>query len=158
MGTPLYKLKYPIVIVVLVLTLLAYGCPIPAIVVAFGIDERTVKSWHDKGGQQGKRIQDEVVCNGQVELGQVQQDELCINAQGFKVWMTTAMTIFSRLFIWGEVSTNRDKSLIECGVQQVHVAARGLQPIVFAVDGLVAYPKAILKSFHTKLYTPWRPN
>jgi hypothetical protein len=140
--------------------LLAHGCPVPAIVVAFGLDERTVRAWHAKGGQQGERIQAEVVCAGQVELGQVQQDELCVNAQGFKVWMATAMTVFARLFIWGEVSTSRDKTLIERVVRQVYAASGGLvQPVVFAVDGLTAYPKAILKVFHTKLRTglPGRP-
>jgi len=41
-GTPLYDLKYPTWIVVLLLALLSGGCPIPAIVFAFGNDERTL--------------------------------------------------------------------------------------------------------------------
>ena len=41
-GTMLYDLKHPAWLIVLVLALLAYGCPIPAIVMAFGLDERTV--------------------------------------------------------------------------------------------------------------------
>src|SRR5690349_20323208 len=53
-GTPLYGLKYPSWIVVIVLALLASGCPIPAIVFAFGIDERTVTEWHQKAGCHAK--------------------------------------------------------------------------------------------------------
>ena len=43
-GTLFYRLKTDPVQVMLVITLLAYGCPIQAIVAAFGYDERTVKS------------------------------------------------------------------------------------------------------------------
>ncbi len=43
-GTPLYGLKTPLWIVTLVLALLSHGCPLQAIVFAFGIDERTVKA------------------------------------------------------------------------------------------------------------------
>ena len=37
--------------VVLVLALLAHGCPVPASVVAFGLAERTVADWQSKAGQ-----------------------------------------------------------------------------------------------------------
>ena len=39
-GSIFYRLKTASQTVILVLTLLAYGCPIQAIVVAFGFDER----------------------------------------------------------------------------------------------------------------------
>jgi hypothetical protein len=160
-GTVFFYLHYPIWVVVLVLTLLAYGCPPAAIVAAFFLDERTVAAWHNKAGKHGKRVQDEVVCNGEVELGQVQADELCVNAQGGKkVWVATAMNVFSRLFLWGEVSTKRDKSLIERVMVQVRAAAGSVvQPILVAVDGLAAYPNAIRKAFSDKMYSgkPGRP-
>src|SRR5262245_4510563 len=41
-GTAFYRLRTPVETVTLVLTLLAHGCPLQAIVVAFGFDERTV--------------------------------------------------------------------------------------------------------------------
>jgi transposase-like protein len=152
-GTPLYGLKYPVWVVVLILTLLAHGCPVQAIVVAFFIDERTVADWLAKAGKHGEHIQGKVVCNGQVELGQVQADELYVKMQGGKVWMATAMSVFSRLFLWGEVSPQRDRRLIGHLVSKVRAAAGSVQPILFAVDGFAAYPKAVLKSFYTKLYT-----
>src|SRR4051794_28465850 len=57
-GTPLYGLKHPLWLVVVVLALLACGCPIPAIVFAFGLDERTVTDWHLKAGRHAHQIQE----------------------------------------------------------------------------------------------------
>src|SRR6266542_2529643 len=71
-GTVLYGLKQPIWVVLLVLTLLAYGCPVPAIVAAFDLDERTIACWQRKAGQQAKTVQHQVVCQGQIDVGQVQ--------------------------------------------------------------------------------------
>lgn len=158
-GTAFYGLHYPIWLIVLVLSLLAHGCPLPAIVVAFYLDERTVRAWLDRAGQHGQQIQTEIVCNGQVELGQVQADEICIKAQGGQVWMATAMSVFSRLFLWGEVAPQRNRQLMERLIGRVRAAAAGVQPVLFAVDGLAAYPKAIVKFFYTQHYTgkPGRP-
>lgn len=44
-GTALYRVRTAATQVVTVLTLLAYGCPVQAIVAAFGLDERTVARW-----------------------------------------------------------------------------------------------------------------
>ena len=57
-----------------VLTLLAYGCPIQAVVAAFGLDERTVAAWQQRAGAQGRRIHEHLVQAGRVELGQVQAE------------------------------------------------------------------------------------
>src|SRR5918911_533320 len=59
-GTPFYGLKHPTWLVVLVLTLLASGCPIPAIVAAFVLDERTISAWQQTAGQHAKTIQAQV--------------------------------------------------------------------------------------------------
>src|ERR687886_686936 len=152
-GTPLYGLKHPPWLVVLVLTLLAYGCPIPAIVFAFGLDERTVADWQQKAGQHAKQVQEQVVCQGQVELGQVQGDELYVKTQRGTVWMATAMCVFSRLFVWGAVAPARDTTLITQVVQHVRAAARIGQPILWAVDGFAAWTKAIRQVFRDPLRT-----
>lgn len=60
---------------------MAYGCPLPAIVAAFEFDERTVADWQEKTGIHTKGVQEELVCNGQVELGQVQGDEFYTKTQ-----------------------------------------------------------------------------
>ncbi len=153
LGTPLYRLKQPAWLVVVVLALLAGGCPIPAIVFAFGLDERTVAAWHQKAGQHAKQVQQQVVCQGQVELGQVQGDELYVKTQRGTVWMATAMCVFSRLFVWGAVAPARDTTLITQVVQHVRAAARIGQPILWAVDGFAAWTTAILTVFRDPVRT-----
>src|SRR2546427_135514 len=44
-GTAFYRLRTAAETVALVVTLLAHGCPVQAIVAAFGFDERTVAAW-----------------------------------------------------------------------------------------------------------------
>src|SRR5947207_14078204 len=63
-GTMLEGLRKPTELIVIVVTLLAYGCPVQAIVKAFGLDERTVASWRDRAGAQCQRVQEAVVQSG----------------------------------------------------------------------------------------------
>jgi transposase-like protein len=158
-GTLLYGLKHPIALVLIVLTLLAYGCPIPAIVATFDLDERTVADWQLKAGRHAKTVQQQVVCQGQVDVGQVQADELYTKTQAGPVWIATAMTVFSRLWLWGAIRWDRDAALVEPVIEQVRAAAQIGQPILFAVDGFKAYVTCILKVFRDPLYTgkPGRP-
>src|SRR5712691_9545637 len=60
-GTMFEGLRKPKVLIVIVVTLLAYGCPIQAIVQAFGLDERTVASWRDRAGNHCQEVQQAVV-------------------------------------------------------------------------------------------------
>jgi len=73
--------------------------------------------------------------------------------------MATAISVFSRLFLRGEVAPQRDTRLIERLISKVRAAAGAVQSVLFAIDGFAAYPKAILKFFHTPLHTgkPGRP-
>ena len=73
-GTALYRLRMAAEPVTLVVTLLAHGCPPPAIVVAFGFDERTVTRWMARGGVQGHAVQAHLVQPPR-DLGQVHADE-----------------------------------------------------------------------------------
>jgi transposase-like protein len=66
-GTPLYGLKHPLWMGGLVLALLAYGCPIPAVVFAFGLSERTLADWQSKAGRHAKTVQQQLVCQGALE-------------------------------------------------------------------------------------------
>lgn len=146
-GTMLYGLKHPIWLVLVVLSLLAYGCPIPALVATFELDERTIADWQDKAGQHAKHVQEQVVCQGRVDVGQVQADELYTKTQAGAVWIATAMTVFSRRWLWGTISWNRDTALVEPVIVQVRAAAQIGKPILFAVDGFKAYVGCILKVF-----------
>ena len=115
-GTVFFGCHYPIWLITVVVTLLAFGCPPAALVAAFFLDERTISAWHHKAGRHAKGVQETRVCQGAVELGQVQADEICVTTQRGKVWMATALSVFPRLFLWGEVSAHRDRPLIERGV------------------------------------------
>jgi transposase-like protein len=155
-GTPLYGLKHPTWLVVVVLTLLAFGCPLQAIVAAFGLDERTVSDWQQKAGRHAQRVQAEVVCNGQVDVGQVQGDEFYVKTQCGAVWIATGMSVFSRLFLWGALSIERNSALVTQVVEQVKAAAQPQQPILWAVDGFTAWVSAILTLFRTSQHSGQR--
>jgi transposase-like protein len=49
-GTAFYRLRTAADTVALVVTLLAHGCPVQAIVAAFGFDERTIAVWEARSG------------------------------------------------------------------------------------------------------------
>ena len=55
-GTPFYRLRTTADLVTIVLTLLCHGCPIQAIVAAFGLDERTVAAWLARAGQHCRQL------------------------------------------------------------------------------------------------------
>ena len=152
-GTPLFGLKHPLWMVTTVLALLACGCPVPAIVFAFGLDERTVADWQSKAGAHAKTLQQQLVCQGTVDVGQVQADELYTKTQAGPVWIATALTVFSRLWLWGAIGWERDTTLVEPVIAQVRAAAQPGQPILFAVDGFKAYVTCILKVFRDPLHT-----
>lgn len=152
-GTPLFGLKHPLWMVTVVLALLACGCPVPAIVFAFGLDERTVADWQSKAGAHAKTLQQQLVCQGTVDVGQVQADELYTKTQAGPVWIATALTVFSRLWLWGAIGWERDTTLVEPVIAQVRAAAQPGQPILFAVDGFKAYVTCILKVFRDPLHT-----
>ena len=64
-GTIFYRLRHAPELVMQVITLLAYGCPVPAIVKAFGLDERTVCDWHRRAGQHCQQVHEHLVESSQ---------------------------------------------------------------------------------------------
>ena len=53
---------------IVVVTLLAYGCPLQANVQAFGLDERMVASWRDRAGRHCQRLHQAVVEQASLDL------------------------------------------------------------------------------------------
>ena len=150
-NTPLYGLKHPVELVVLVLTLLAYGCPVVAIVKAMALDERTVRLWLERAGEHGQAIQAALLSRGDLPLVQVQSDEIRVVRRAGVAWMATAMEVFSRFFLWGEVAPRRDEGLIRRLVAAVKRGA-GAQPraLLWCCDGLGSYATAIKRCFITR--------
>jgi transposase-like protein len=151
-DTPLYRLKRPTERVIIVLTSLGHGCPLRAIVVAFGLDERTVAAWRDRAGRHGRRVHGHHVLSGPVELGHVQADELYIKAVARRLWMAMAMAVPSRLWLGGVISPRRDLALILAVVRMVRRAARCLAFLVCA-DGLASYVTAFARVFRDPVRT-----
>ena len=80
-------LRKPTELIVIVVTLLAYGCPIQAIVQAFGLDERTVASWRDRAGRHSQKLHHAVVEQGELDLVHVQADEIRVKGRRMIAWM-----------------------------------------------------------------------
>jgi transposase-like protein len=57
-GTAFSRLRTATETVALVVTLLAHGGPVQAIVAAFGCDERPVAAWWARSGRQGQAVQE----------------------------------------------------------------------------------------------------
>jgi transposase-like protein len=162
-GTAWYRLRTSAETVSLVLTLLAHGCPPQAIVAAFGFDARTVARWMGRGGVQGQAVQQHLVEHPR-NLGQVQADEIRVKRQGGIVWMALAMMVSTRLWLAGEVSEQRDMTLIRSLIERVRRCALP-RPMLFCTDGLCSYIRAIRETFRDPVRTgahgrprlrPWR--
>jgi transposase-like protein len=151
-GTPFYRLRTATDQVTLVLTLLCHGCPPPAIVAAFALDERTVAAWLARAGSHCQQVHQHLVQQGHVDLQHVQADELWVKLVGQRVWMAMALAVPSRLWLGGALSPHRDLALITGLVQQVRACARHLG-ILVCVDGLASYVTAFRRVFRTPLYT-----
>jgi transposase-like protein/IS1 family transposase len=162
-GTAFYRLRTSAETVSLVVTQLAHGCPLQAIVVALGYDERTVACRLARAGVQGQAVQEHLVEQPR-DLGQVQADEIRVKTQRGIVWMALAMMVRTRLWLAGEVSAHRDMLLIRQLIERVrHCAAH--RPLLVCTDGLSAYIRAVRETFRDPVRTgtqgrprlrPWR--
>jgi hypothetical protein len=162
-GTVVYRLRTAAETVGLVVTLLAHGCPVQAIVAALGFDERTVADWWARAGRQGQAIQAYVVEQPR-DRGQGQAAELRVKQQGGMVWMALAMLVQTRVWLGGEVSEQRDLPLIRRLIARVQrCAAR--RPLLVCTDGVVSYIRAIRETCRDPVQTgkggrprrrPWR--
>jgi transposase-like protein len=128
--------------------LLAYGCPVQAIVEAFGFDERTVKEWWRRAGQHCQRVHEHVIGQSQLDLQQVQADEIKVKIQGGSIWMAMAMMVSTRLWLGGVISRQRDRALIQSLADQIRRRAL-CRPLLLAVDGLVSYVSAFQRAFRS---------
>ncbi|MCB9140290.1 MAG: IS1 family transposase [Caldilineaceae bacterium] len=149
-GTIFYRLRTDPLIVIQVITLLAYGCPMQAIVQAFGLDERTVKKWHARAGAHCQAFHEHMVETSQLDLQQVQADEIKVKMKGHSVWMAMAIMVSTRLWLGGVISEHRDKRLIDELAAKVRKVAL-CRPLLLAADGLSTYIGAFRRAFRSPL-------
>ena len=151
-GTALYRAHTPPDVVVRVVTLLAHGCPVQAIVAAFGLDERTVARYQREAGAHCRRVHEHLVQAGRGELGQVQADELRVRVVGGVVWLAMALTVASRLWLGGAVQVQRDRSLIRRVLERVR-ACGAWRRLLLCTDGLRSYATQARRVFRDPQHT-----
>lgn len=148
-GTPFYRLHHPPDLVSQVITLIAYGCPLQAIVVAFDIDERTVSAWQKRAGDHCHQVHEHLVEHPR-DLLHVQADEIRVKIQGLILWLAMALQVNTRLWMGAVVSEHRDEDLILAILQKVRSCALA-RPLLICVDGLSHYVSAIQAVFRSPL-------
>jgi IS1 family transposase len=144
-------LRKPVELIIIVVTLLTYGCPVQAIVHAFGLDERTVAAWRDRAGRHCQQVHQQIVEQGKLDLIHVQADEIRVKGCKMIAWMGLAMMVSTRLWLGGVVQLSRDRRLADHLMQQVRKSAQALRPLLILTDGWSAYPGSIRRAFREKV-------
>ncbi len=150
-GTLMEGLRTPAELVMTVMILLAYGCPIQASVHAFGVDERTVADWQRRAGKHCQQVHEALVQGGHVETHHIQADEIRVKGYKMIAWMGLAIEASTRLWLAGVGSRQRDKALADRLLQRVRACCRTIQALFICTDGWNAYPKSILRAFREKV-------
>ena len=108
-------LRKPMELIVIVVTRFSYGCPIQAIVQAFGLDERTVASWRDRAGKHCQQVHQALVQQGQLDLVHVQADEIRVRGHKMIAWMgLCAVSVYMKFLRYageGESKASRTPNL-----------------------------------------------
>lgn len=136
--TPFYRLHKAADLFTIVVTLLSLGCPVQAVVVAFGLDERTVAAWLRRAGIHAEHVPHERVETGQVTEPHVQADALWAKLVGHRVWVAMALGATTRLWLGGCLSVQRDLALIRRLVRGIRRCLVD-QNVLVCVDGLASY-------------------
>jgi len=144
-------LRKPSELIVIVVTLLAYGCPIQAIVHAYGLDERTVASWRDRAGRHCEQVHHALIEQGKLDLGHVQADEIRVKGRSMIAWMGLSMMVSTRLWLGGVVSLTRDTALADRMMRQVRACSQAACALLVCTDGWAAYPNSIKRAFRDKV-------
>jgi transposase-like protein len=136
-GTLFHRRRTDEATIVCIVTLVAHGCPIPAVEAAYGVQRQTVAAWTDAAGVRCEAVHRHLVCQPR-DLGAVQADEMRVKQQGGVVWMALALQVATRLWLGGAVSPRRDGVLIARLCALVRACALPA-PLLVLVDGFAAY-------------------
>lgn len=148
-GTALYGLKKPELFVIVV-SLIAYGCPVSAIEKTYGVSNHTVRDWVKRSGSHCEGVHEQTVGQHQWDLQHIQADEIKITTQMGHMWMALVMMVSTRLWLGGSVDATRSVKLIHSCMR--HAAQSALcRPLLIAVDGMHMYERAVRKTFGSKL-------
>ena len=144
----------------LVVTLIAHGCPLQAIVVAFGFDERTVTRWMARGGVQGQAVRPIWSSSRVTSAGA--SDEIRVKKHSASSGWPWRMLVCPRLWLAGEVREHRDMALMRGLMARVRRCALP-RPLLCCTDGLCSYVRAMRETFRDPSHAGaqgrprWRP-
>ena len=136
-------LRTPMELVATVVILLSYGCPLQAIVHAYGLDERTVAAWQKRAGKHCQQVHQAIVEQGKVEAHHVQADEIRAKGRKMVAWMGLAIDATSLLWLAGVVSMRRDRALADHLLHQVRACCQGVRALLVCTDGWGAYVRRV---------------
>ncbi len=138
-------------LIVMVVTLLAYGCRRQAIVHAFGLDERTVARWQERAGQHCQKVHEARVMQAKLNLEHVQADEIRVKGPWMIPWMAMAIMVSTRLWLGGVVSEHRDRKLADPILGMVKACCWPLCALLVVTDGWASYPNSIRRALREKV-------
>ena len=138
-------------LIILVVTLLSYGCPRQAIVHAIGLDERTVARWQERAGQHCQHVHEDRVMQAHLDLEHVQADEIRVKGHRMIPWMAMAIMVSTRLWLGGVVSEHRDRKLADQLLGMIKACCLPLCTLLVVTDGWSAYPNSIRRAFREKV-------
>lgn len=144
-------LRTPAEVVMRVIMLLSYGCPMQAIVHAYEVDERTVAEWQKRAGKHCQQVHQAIVEQGRVDAQHVQVDEIRVKGCKMIAWMGLAIDVSTRLWVAGVVSVQRDTVLADHVLQQVRACCQAVGALLVCTDGWAAYPNSIKRAFRAKV-------
>src|SRR5581483_449541 len=150
-GTMFEGLRKEEELIVVVITLLSYGCPRQAIVHAFGLDERTVARWQERAGQQSQKVHEATVMQAKLHVEHVQADEIRVKGHRMIPWMAMAIMVSTRLWLGGVVSEHRDHRLADRLLLMVQACCLPLCGLLILTDGWSTYPGSIRRAFREKV-------
>lgn len=153
-GTIFHRRRTDETLIILVITLVSWGCPIVAIEHAYGIQAQTIRDWLEAAGVHAEALHHQQVVQPR-DLGQVQADEVRVKTQCGVIWMGMAMMVSSRLWLGGVLSTRRDRDLIRRLVSII-AACAVVAPLLLVVDGFKSYIEVFQRAFRTHVQTGGR--
>src|SRR4051794_25114531 len=150
-GTIFHRRRTEEALIVIVITLVSWGCPLVALEHAFGLMPQTIRDWLDAAGMHAEAVHHEQVTQPR-DLGHVQADEVRVKTQCGIVWMAMAMMVSTRLWLGGAISTRRDQRLVTQVVALIAASAI-VAPLLLVVDGFASYVDAFRQVFRQRVPT-----
>ena len=147
-GTIFHRRRTDAALIILVISLVSWGCPLVALEHAFGLQPQTLRDWLEAARKHAEAVHHQQVVQPR-DLGQVQADEVRVTTQCGSVWLAMALLVSTRLWLGGVISTRRDQVLITRLVSIIAACAL-VAPLLLVVDGFTSYIDALRRAFRTR--------